>query len=225
MTNKEKSKYQNRRSYNGQAVPEGMVLAPVWFSKVMKQHDDSCIDGNFTTWKFCGVHFLIGFVPIEEDRFDSYMSYFWSEINEHLSQIRPGRCIIDTKKDGTPKVCPKTNRCTGCDKYGTLPRYNPVKDDETLISLDYSYEDEGFDYEDKLHLTPEDEITLEDTFLDLVSYLKKIKPRYAEIVTLGMDGLSPEEIIKKIQLRTSRGYQEIENAYKHTLEYLHFNNR
>lgn len=217
------SKYQNRKSYNGQPVPEGMVLAPAWFSKEMKQNDDTCISANFTTWKFCGIHFLIGFVPVEEECYDSYMSFFWSEINEHLKKTRPGRCIIETKKDGTPKVCPKANLCTGCDKYGTLPRYNLAKEEEELLSLDFCYENDAFDFEDKQTLTPEDAVTLESTFLDLIAHLKNIKPRYAEIVTLGMDGLSREEIIKKIQLRTSRGYQEIENAYKHTLEYFHLN--
>ena len=83
--------------------------------------------------------------------------------------------------------------------------------DEWMIcpSPDVRYQ---MDIPDTQHLQPDQEVYLEMLFADLVRHLEKISPRYAEIVTLGKAGYEPDEIIAKINLKKSRGYQELAKA-------------
>lgn len=213
-------KYSNKRSYDGQPVPAGQVLVPIWIKKGFQNDTDICVPDNFITWKFAGVHFLIGFAPIDRDAFGSYMKFFWSENNEYLEQKRTGRCVIGRNADGTPLVCPKAHRCVGCPDRGTLPRYNPKSDEVELLSLDFCYEDETFDVADYSQPTPEEVVLMDELYVSLLEHLRKIKPRYATIAKLSREGFSREEIITRIGLKPSRGYQEIENTYQLTLKYL-----
>lgn len=214
-------KYKDKKSYNGQAVPDGMVLAPFWMKKDFQRDSSICVSENFTTWEFGGFHFLIGFAPIAKDAFTTYMHFFWSEINEYLDKKRTGRCILGKNPDGTPIICPKTNCCTGCPEKGKLERYNPKSDKFEIISLDFCYEDDDFDVTDPSQITPEDALLEKDLEAGLLKYLHNVKPRYADIAKFSKAGFTPKEIIDKIGLKSSRGYQEIDNAYKLTLEYLH----
>ena len=227
MAKTRKDAYANHRSYDGTPVLEGQVLVPVWFSAQLKKDLDTAIDDNFTTWKFCGIHFLIGFTQIAEENFDSYMEYFWKEINTYIAKNRSGRCIIGYRNDGSPKLCPKANHCTHCPEKGLHPRYNPQLDTIPLsFSADVAdYEGEETDYPDPHQMDPVEEASMEDVFLDLVEHLRSINPRYADIVTLLLDGFSPKEIIEQLHLKSSRGYQEISEAEKLTREYWHMHKR
>ena len=107
-------KYDDHKAFNGAPVPLNHVLVPVWFTREMVKADGSVIDQNMTTWKFGGIAFLIGFMPIPEADFKDYMKSFWAEINDYLDSKRPGRCVLGKNDDGTPYLCPYSNRCKGC---------------------------------------------------------------------------------------------------------------
>lgn len=130
MTSKEtdSNTYRNCKSYNGEPAPEGTVLVPVWITDEIFNSDRRIIHSSLVTWKFCGCPFRIGFAPIKEESFADYMNqFFWPELNEEIARNRPGRCIVGTAPDGSPRLCPKANLCTHCDKYGTLPRRRSKK--------------------------------------------------------------------------------------------------
>lgn len=221
------TKYCNHRAYNGAALKEGEVLIPEWFKRDFKNSLDTAIDENFTTWTIGGYKFLIGFVTVEEEKFEGCMKAFWQKINEQLETFRTGRCILEYNEDGSPKVCPKANHCTHCPEKGLHPGCNPQFDTIPLsFSADVAdYEGEETDYPDPHQMDPAEEASMEDVFLDLVEHLRSINPRYADIVMLRLDGFSSKEIIEQLQLKSSRGYQEISEAEKLTREYWHMHKR
>lgn len=55
---------------------------------------------------------------------------------------------------------------------------------------------------------------LADSFDSLLKELEDKNPRYAKIIQLLSEDLTATEIIDKIKLNKSRGYQEIGNAQK-----------
>ena len=117
-------KYSNRRSFDGQPVPVGMVLVP--FRKDLYDlKEDDYIDANFTTMHLGEIPYVIGFMPIKDECFEGYMKDFWAEINADMLMKREGRCIIGKNPDGSVKTCPYTRRCKGCPNKGLLERYNP----------------------------------------------------------------------------------------------------
>ena len=219
MAKTPKAKYSNHRAYDGAPLKEGEVLVPMWVTAASKKYMTTAIEENFTTWKFAGIEFLIAFAPIAEDRFDDYMAFFWHAINDYLENYRAGRCVIGMRMNGTPQLCPKTNPCTDCAYRNSRPRYNPRKDFIPSFSDDYLHENSSIENATSHQMSVEEEAILEDTFLDLVEHLRQIKPRYAQIVTLGLAGLSEKEIIDKLGLSPSWGYAEYKKARELTLEY------
>lgn len=219
------NKYADHKSLNGEPVPAGHVLAPVWLHRSTVKADKTIIQQNLTTWKFGGIGFLIGFAPIQEAAFAGYMKLFWQDINEYLESKRPGRCVLGRNDDGTPYLCPYGKHCAGCsdrfdDEGKPRERINPKKARFVSLEVEFgaynsseeSEEEADMDIPDTQHLQPDQEVYLEMLFADLVRHLEKISPRYAEIVTLGKAGYEPDEIIAKINLKKSRGYQELAKA-------------
>ena len=126
-------KYINRKSFNGQPVPDGKVLVPFLKEKFGLQKSDY-IQNNFTTMHLGEFSFEIGFMAIDEHLYASYMKDFWGEINKDMKMRREGRCVIGRNPDGTKKLCPSTRRCTGCPNKGLLERYNPKHVDVLSLS-------------------------------------------------------------------------------------------
>ena len=106
-------KYSNRKSFDGQPVPNGKVLVPFLKEKFGLQKGDY-IQDNFTTMNLGEFSFEIGFMAISEDQYASYMKDFWADLNKDMEQRREGRCVVGKNPDGTKKLCPSTRRCTGC---------------------------------------------------------------------------------------------------------------
>ena len=98
-------KYINRKSFNGQPVPDGKVLVPFLKEKFGLQKSDY-IQNNFTTMHLGEFSFEIGFMAIDEHLYASYMKDFWGEINKDMKMRREGRCVIGRNPDGTKKLCP-----------------------------------------------------------------------------------------------------------------------
>lgn len=211
------SKY---KSYNGDKVTEGKVLAPVMISDDEFKYNNTIIQENLKTWKHYGVPFRVGFMVVDEADFDKMLSLYYGCINDYFDehpQLRPGRCVLGWDSEGFPILCGKGNRCKDCPRRAEhLPRYKSREDFITFVSFQDTYEDEygnmvGIEVADP-RPTPEDEVILESLFTDLVEYLGKISPRYAKIATLGMKDYSKEQIIAELGLKPSRGYQEINTA-------------
>ena len=211
------SKY---KSYNGDKVTEGKVLAPVMISDEEFKSNNTIIPENLKTWKHYGVPFRVGFMVVDEADFDKMLSLYYGCINDYFDehpQLRPGRCVLGWDSEGFPILCGKGNRCKDCPRRAEhLPRYKSREDFITFVSFQDTHEDEdgnmvGIDVADP-RPTPEEEVILESLFTDLVEYLGKISPRYAKIATLGMKDYSKEQIIAELGLKPSRGYQEINTA-------------
>lgn len=218
-------KYSNRKSFDGQPVPKGKVLVPFLKEKFSLQKGDY-IQDNFTTMHLGEIPFEVGFMAIDEAQYASYMKDFWAEINAELEMRREGRCIIGKNPDGTDKLCPYTKHCTGCSNKGLLDRYNPKRVE--ILSLDYEFDGEKFDIEDKSQPSVEDQVldklcpepTEEELKIKLLSHFDKENPRYAKIIRLSLQGMSIDDICIEINLKSSRGRQEINNTHDAVCEYL-----
>ena len=104
--------------------------------------------------------------------------------------------------------------------------YNPLKDRYQILSLDYCYEDEDFDYADENVLSPEEHfcsqcsLSEEEQYTLVLAHFEKKNPRYAEIIRLSRQRVAIEDICKAIGLKPSRGREEINNAHDALCEYL-----
>ena len=216
------------KSYNGENVTEGKVLAPFMISDEEFKSNDSIIPENLRTWKHYGVPFRVGFMVVDEAEFDKMLSLYYGCINDYFDEhpeLRPGRCVLGWDSEGFPILCGKENRCKNCPRRAEhLPRYKSREDFITFVSFQDTHEDEdgntvGLEIADP-NANPEDEAILATLFTELVEYLGKISPRYAKIVTLGRQDYSKEQIIAELGLKPSRGYQEIAAAKELTKKFL-----
>ena len=218
-------KYRNRKSFNGQPVPTGKVLVPFRID-LYNLKKNNYIDANCTTMHLGESRYEIGFMPIDEILYASYMKGFWDEINEDMKMRREGRCIIRKNSDSSDKLCPYTRRCKGCPEKGLHERYNPYRME--ILSLDFEYDGESFDIEDTTQPSVEEQVldklcpepTEEELKIGLLAYLDQENPRYAKIVRLSLQGISIDDICIEINLKPSRGRQEINNAHDAVCEYL-----
>lgn len=141
---------------------------------------------------------------------------------------REGRCIIEKNPDGSDKLCPFTRRCTSCPEKGLLERRNTYRVE--ILSLDYEYDGEIFDIEDKSQPSVEDQVldklcpepTEEELKIKLLAHFDKENLRYAQIIRLKPQGKSIDEVCVEINLKPSRGCQEINNAHNETQMLLKF---
>ena len=220
-------KYDNRRSFDGRPIPAGKVLVP--FCKELYEFlEEECVDGNFTTMHLGDFEYEIGFMTIDENQYTDYMKSFWHDLNKDMEQRREGRCVVGTNPDGTKKLCPSTRRCTGCPNKGLLERYNPKRVE--ILSLDYEYNGETFEIKDTSQPSVEDQVldklcpepTEEELEIQLLAHFDRENPRYAQIIRLKLLGKSIDEICVEINLKASRGRQEINNAHDAVCEYLRF---
>ncbi len=223
-------KYSNRKSFDGQPVPDGKVLVPFLKEKYGLQKGDY-IQDNFTTMHLGEFTFGIGFMAIAEDHYASYMKDFWDELNKDMAMRREGRCIVGKNPDGTDKTCPSTRRCKGCQNKRLLEHHNPKRME--ILSLDSEYDGETFDIEDTSQPSVEDQVlnklcpdpTEEELKIKLLAHFDKENPHYAQIIRLKLQGKSIDEICVEINLKPSRGRQEINNAHDAVCEYLRLRHR
>lgn len=218
-------KYSNRKSFDENQIPVGKVLVP-FCTNQYDFKEGECIPDNFTTMHLGEFKYEIGFMPIYAELFESYMTGFWKQLNDDMKQKREGRCIIGKNPDGTNKLCPFTRHCTGCPENGFHERCNPYRIE--ILSLDYEYNGENFDIADESQPSVEDQVlkeicpepTEEELQIQLLAHLDKVNPRYAQIIRLKLQGMSIDKICVEINLKSSRGRQEINNAHDAVCEYL-----
>ena len=218
-------KYSEHKSFDGQPVPTGKVLVPFRIDLFELKKSDY-VDANCTTMHLGEFSYHIGFMAIDEHQYASYMKDFWAELNKDMEMRREGRCIIGKNPDGSDKFCPYTRRCKGCPDKGLYERCNPKR--VAILSLDYEYDGEKFDIEDKSQPSVEDQVleklcpspTEDELQIKLLAHFDRENPRYAQIIRLSMKGTSIDDICVEIGLKSSRGHQEINNAHDAVCEYL-----
>ena len=218
-------KYSKRKSFDGSPVESGKILAPFRKNQYDLRKEDY-IQDNFTTMHFGEFSYKVGFMQIDEACFETYMRGFWAELNEDMKMRREGRCIIGKNPDGSDKLCPYTRRCKGCPERGLHERYNPYQME--ILSLDFEYDGEAFDIEDTSQPSVEDQVldklcpepTEEELEIQLLAHFDRENPRYAKIIRLSLQGMSIDDICIEINLKPSRGRQEINNAHDAVCEYL-----
>ena len=154
------------------------------------------------------------------------MHDFWRELNSDMEMRREGRCIIGTNPDGTDKICPNTRRCKGCPHKGLLERHNKKRVE--ILSLDYEFENEGFDIEDDRYPSVEDQVieemcpepTYEEVRDRAIAYIEAHNARHAQVIRLELEGKSIDEICIAIKLKPSRGRDVINEANDALCDYL-----
>ena len=218
-------KYSNNKSFDGAPVEDGKVLVPFLKDKFHLRSGEY-IDGNFTTMHLGEFRYPIGFMTIREDKYAEYMRDFWDEVNKDMELRREGRCIIGTNPDGTDKICPNTRRCKGCPHKGLLERHNKKRVE--ILSLDYEFENEGFDIEDDRYPSVEDQVieemcpepTYEEVRDRAIAYIEAHNARHAQVIRLELEGKSIDEICIAIKLKPSRGREVINEANDALCDYL-----
>ena len=210
-------KYSNNKSFDGKAVEPGKVLVP-FLKDEFHLRTEEYIDENFTTMHLGEFKYPIGFMAIREDRYADYMQDFWDEVNKDMELRREGRCIIGQNPDGTDKLCPNTHRCKRCPNKRLLERRNKKRVE--ILSLNYEFENEGFDMIDEKTSYFEDQV-LDEMCPDpdynevrnrALARLEKQNARHAQIIKLELEGKNIEEICTAIKLKSSRGREVINEA-------------
>ena len=200
-------------TYNGEPFKEGEKPVPFILSRGLQQdlrESTECNSININKRN-------IAFAAIEEHKYDAYMSFYHGIENEEIDKTRKGRCILGyNRKTGGPILCPKENRCRQCkdpDKYN----YDRLKANNNIkqpASLDYMFNECGFDYEDTGRRDPCDAVIDKIMFEELMEGLRDINPRYETIAMMSFMGYEKNEIIAAIGLKSSQGYAEIKKAYE-----------
>ena len=204
-------------SYNGDPVTKGKVLAPFVVPDYLYENDDTIIKSNLRRWYQFGITVTVGFMVVDETDFDKLLHIFNITVNEQIQERHnPGRCLLGVRNNGLPRLCPMTNKCTGCpNRSSNLPRYKNSSDYITRHAVTESLTEDGayipFEIPDS-STSVEDEAIVSLMASQLIKYLENYSPRYASIVSLALKGLTKEEIIEALDLKPSRGYEEIRNA-------------
>lgn len=140
------TKYANRsdrerrekKAYDGQPVPEGYVLTPVWLSRDFVRDAPDIRPENISTRTYAGIRFLIGYVAVPPELSAPLKRDCDAQINAYLRKRRSGRCVIGYRQDGSPRLCPKDRHCTGCVHRGEYERLNPAKAAQGLLIEDFA---------------------------------------------------------------------------------------
>ena len=199
-----------RKSYDNRPVKPGEVLVPMIVdNELINLYDMD--RHNIRTWTKAGVSYKVAFYPVPAKDEQLAMTQFNSQLNELLGEKRDARCLIP-QPDGSLKVCPKKNgdnrcKCVDCPYNGIYER-----EDKHHASLETLFEEHDFEVAGDTNV--EEIVILSDSLESLLQQLETKNPRYAKIISLISDGFTSAEIIEKIELANSRGYQEINNAQK-----------
>ena len=198
-----------KRTYNGEPIPEGYVLAPVWLKREFVDDAPDIKSENLITKTYAGIEFLIGYVAVPPEKYEGLKQDCDEQINKYLKKHRDGRCIIGHKKDGSPKLCPKSNRCKDCIHKGEYDRYNPARDDNLeVVFTDLTEEVSVIDE----YPCMQDNEPDEEKLVRLLKHLETIDKRYCDIVTMKLAGVSMEKIFDKLKLKSKRGYQVVDEC-------------
>lgn len=209
QSTKSKNERREKKTFDGKPIPEGYVLVPVWLQRDFAKNYPGLKMENLITRTFAGIRFLIGYVAVPPEEAEGLKQDCDEQINQYLKKHRAGRCIIGYKEDGSLKLCPKSNLCKGCIHKGEYERFNPAKDDNPEIIFSDLTEEVGVTDE---YPCMQDDEPDEEKLARLLKHLGTIDKHYCDIVTMKLAGVSMEEIFEKLNLKSSRGYQVVDEC-------------
>ena len=93
------------KSYNGEPVRPGYVLAPFIVTDEMYRHDNSLIKKNTRIWRQFGAKIRVGFIVVHKNDFEKILFIFNSGIRAYFQdnpELIPGRCQIGMANNGMP---------------------------------------------------------------------------------------------------------------------------
>lgn len=102
------------KNYNGEPLGENEVL-------VLMPYDERSDATNVVTVKMAGVRVKAALKAVPKEYEKLARAQFASWQRDFLPKPTEGRCMIP-QPDGTVKVCPKRNICTGCPNKGRYER-------------------------------------------------------------------------------------------------------
>lgn len=197
-----------RKAYDNRIVKPDEVLVPMLVN-------EDLIDlyemdrGNIRTWQMGGVPFKVAFYPVPSADEHLATSQFNSQVNELLGEKRDARCLIP-QGDGTFKLCPKKNGNNRCSCAECPHRGEYEREDKSHASLNKLFDEDNYEVASEINV--EETVILATSLATLIKKLEEKEPRYAKIIQLIAMDFTPTEVIEKIHLNKSRGYQEIRNA-------------
>ena len=148
------------------------------------------------------------------------MKAFHADLNGYLAeQIGPNRharCLVP-QEDGSVKSCPKEingkrNICAKGPQRGKLE-----KEDRSLVSLE-TLTEENF-HPMKTEPSAENEALVNTILDDLLKLASKFL-YHEDIIRMGIDGLDRKQIIERLPVQKSQGYQIYNDCKRVVEEYL-----
>ena len=203
--------------YNGEPLQDGEVLVPTLINREYAELIDA---QGVRTWYKCGVPYLVMFVPVVEVKAELAWKAFHADLNGYLEDRigpnRHARCLVP-QEDGSVKPCPKEfngkrNICAKCPLRGTLE-----KEDRSLVSLE-TLTEENF-HPMKTEPSAEDEALENAMKEDLLKAASEFM-YYEDIIRMGIEGLDRKQIIERLPVKKSQGYQLYNDCKRMVEEYL-----
>ena len=223
--------FSDKKLYNDMPPRKGMKIAPI-----VIQNRDIFINMGYSTKNMETFHskvhggkeYLVSFIEVPEEQFDSYMKYtYCDQINDYFDDYgdksyrdKFSRCKLE---DGLP--CPSRNRCSFCkkklypDKPDLSENENPYLKDIREKNCFTSYEnlvEEGFEGKSA---SGEAEVRL--LYHELLESAGKVSPYYPSIIHFTIEGYNKKEIIQKLGLEeNTSGYRKVKEALQFAHDYL-----
>lgn len=207
--------FSNKKLYNGTDCHEGMKVAP-WVVEDKKVAIEIGVKAEYIeTYRLpSGKKYLVTFVEVPEEEFESYMSRnysqqirdFFDDYGNNSYKEQFSRCVINGK------VCAMSNHCSTCqkrDENGELRRDNK----HGMMSLDMMMED---GHEPSLESTVDTEMLYEQ----LLEAAGKLEDYYPEIIKRKRNGESNSDIIKDLPVKKSKAYKDLKAVEEFVREFL-----
>jgi hypothetical protein len=175
--------FSSEKTYNDIPCPEGYLTAPIVVKNKQMVKSNQMNTNNFKTWKFGGHPVIVAFTVVPAEEFENMMKVFNIELNDYLS------------------------------------RYKKMKN--TALSLDQFYEDMYDENDEVTGFDPAiSESDVEKLFLmasldELISEVERMDAQCGKVLRLIYANIyiSKKEIIEKLGLGKSRGYEVINTAH------------
>ncbi len=208
---------QNYHPYNGNPPADGEVLVPMLINR---DYADLIEAQGVRTWYKSGVPLTVMFVPVPADREKDAWKAFNADVNiclnEELGPNRYARCLIP-QADGSLKPCPKeidgkNNPCSKCPHRNRLK-----KEDRNMVSLE-TLEEKNF-HPMKNEPSAESCVLFNTMLDDLLTFSAKTL-YHGDVIRMGLDGLDRKQIIERLPVKKSQGYQIYNDCQKAVEAYL-----
>lgn len=181
--NKPNRDFSSEKTYNDIPCPDGYLIAPIVVQDKKMVTNNQMNTNNFKTWKFGGYPVIVAFTAVLAEEFDNAMKIFNIKVKEYLSRY--------TK----PK-----NQDLSLDKF-----YEDMNDEKNEVT--------GFD--PAITNSEVEKLFLMASLNELISEVERMDAQCGKVLRLiyaDID-ISKKEIIEKLGLGKSRGYEVVNKAH------------